>query len=98
MVKMSSRIDRDNQSQELACRDQVSWMVARAQPKKHYTSCVSTTGGPLDLNLKVAFPEPTALEASVESTDVGPRLVVLGPMPSAEKKRIISILNLTVAI
>lgn len=95
---MSSRIDRDNQSQELACRDQVSRMVARAQPKRHYTSCVSTTGGPLDLNLKVAFPEPTALEASVESTDVGPRLVVLGPMPSAEKKRIISILNLTVAI
>ena len=51
-----------------------------------FTSCVSTTGGPLDRSLRVVFPVPTALEAAGESTDVVPRLDVLGPMPSVENE------------
>ena len=65
----------------------VNVVQVQLKKKKHYTSCVSTTGGPFDLNLNVAFPEPTALEASGESADVGPRLAVLGPMPSSERKK-----------
>lgn len=41
-------------------------------------------GGPLDRSLKVAFPEPTAVEAAGESTEAIPRLDVLGPIPSVE--------------
>lgn len=58
--------------------------TAHCLRKKRNTSSVSTVGGPLDRSLKVAFPEPTAVEAAGESTEAIPRLDVLGPIPSVE--------------